>query len=68
MYGWLLLSVWSRRVLTVPTYFLIAVVTDWLNRQEQATSEYLKTENEILEPQPHFPEELEVIDELPPTR
>ena len=26
----------------VPTYFLIAVVAGWLNRQQQAVIEYLK--------------------------
>ena len=32
----------------LPTYFLMVVFAGWLNRQQQAAIEYLKTENEIL--------------------
>ena len=32
----------------MPTYFLVVVFAGWLNRQQQAAIDYLKTENEIL--------------------
>ena len=32
----------------LPTYFLVVVFADELNRPQQAAIEYLKTENEIL--------------------
>jgi putative transposase len=35
----------------LPTYFLMVVFAGWLNRQQQAAIEYLKTENEILKAQ-----------------
>jgi putative transposase len=35
----------------LPTYFLMVVFAGWLNRQQQAAIEYLKTENEILKSQ-----------------
>ena len=34
----------------LPTYFLMVVFAGWLNRQQAAT-DYLKTENEILKSQ-----------------
>ena len=35
----------------LPTYFLMVVFASWLDRQQQAAIEYLKTENEILKSQ-----------------
>jgi putative transposase len=35
----------------LPMHFLVVVFAGWLNRQQQAVIEYLKTENEILESQ-----------------
>jgi hypothetical protein len=35
----------------LPTYILMMVFAGWLNRQQQAAIEYLKTENEILKSQ-----------------
>ena len=35
----------------LPTYFLMVVFAGWLNRQQQAVIDYLKTENEILKSQ-----------------
>jgi len=35
----------------LPTYFLRVVFAGWLNRQQQAVIEFLKTENEILKSQ-----------------
>jgi transposase InsO family protein len=35
----------------LPTYVLIVVFAGWLNRQQQAAIDYLKTENEILKSQ-----------------
>ena len=35
----------------MPTYFLRVVFAGWLNRQQQAAIDYLKTENEILKSQ-----------------
>ena len=35
----------------LPTYFLMVVFAGWLNRQQQAAIDYLKTENEILKSQ-----------------
>jgi hypothetical protein len=32
----------------VPTYLLMVMFAGWLNRNQQAAIEYLKTENEIL--------------------
>ena len=34
-----------------PMHFLVVVFAGWLNRQQQAVIEYLKTENEILKSQ-----------------
>lgn len=36
---------------TLPMHFLVMVFAGWLNRQQQAVIEYLKTENEILKSQ-----------------
>ena len=35
----------------LPTCFLMVVFAGWLNRQQQAAIDYLKTENEILKSQ-----------------
>jgi hypothetical protein len=35
----------------LPTYFLMVIFAGWLNRQQQAVINYLKTENEILKSQ-----------------
>jgi len=35
----------------VPMYLLMVVFAGWLNRQQQAAIEYLKTEKEILKSQ-----------------
>ena len=36
---------------SLPIHFLVVVFAGWLNRQQQAVIEYLKTENEILKSQ-----------------
>lgn len=35
----------------LPTYLLLGILAGWLNRQQQAVIEYLRTENEILKRQ-----------------
>src|SRR5688572_29361003 len=37
--------------MSLPMHFLVVVFAGWLNRQQQAVVEYLKTENEILKSQ-----------------
>jgi putative transposase len=37
--------------ISLPMHFLVVVFAGWLNRQQQAVIEYLKTENEILKSQ-----------------
>ena len=36
---------------SLPMHFLVVVFAGWLNRQQQAVIEYLKSENEILKSQ-----------------
>ncbi len=36
---------------SLPMHFLVVVFAGWVNRQQQAVIEYLKTENEILKSQ-----------------
>ena len=36
---------------SLPMHFLVVIFAGWLNRQQQAVIEYLKTENEILKSQ-----------------
>mgnify|MGYP006919826745 CR=1 FL=1 len=35
----------------LPTYLLLGIIAGWLNRQQQAVIDYLRTENEILKRQ-----------------